>query len=58
MARYKSYDYQQTKMLPVRFEEQICPGTFEYTLNRLIEDVLFMAISADRCRAASPRAAS
>jgi hypothetical protein len=31
MARYKPYDYRQTKMLPVRFEEQILPGTFECT---------------------------
>jgi hypothetical protein len=37
MARYKPYDYRQTKMLPVRFDEQILPGTFEYTLNRLID---------------------
>jgi hypothetical protein len=29
MARYKPYDYRQTKMLPVRFEGQILPGTFE-----------------------------
>ena len=28
----------QAKMLPVRFEEQILPGTFEYTLNRLIDE--------------------
>ena len=38
MASYKHYDYAQTKMLPVRFEEQILPGTFEYTLNRLIDE--------------------
>ena len=38
MAKYKHYDYGQAKMLPVRFEEQILPGTFEYTLNRLIDE--------------------
>jgi transposase len=38
MAKYKHYDYSQAKMLPVRFEEQILPGTFEYTLNRLIDE--------------------
>ena len=37
MARFKHYDYRQTKMLPVRFEEQILPGTFERTLNGLID---------------------
>ena len=40
MAKYKHYDYGQAKMLPVRFEEQILPGTFEYTLNRLIDERL------------------
>jgi transposase len=38
MAKYKHYDYGQAKMLPVRFEEQILPGTFEYTLTRLIDE--------------------
>jgi len=38
MAKYKHYDYGQAKMLPVRFEEQILPGTFEHTLNRLIDE--------------------
>ena len=38
MAKYRHYDYGQAKMLPVRFEEQILPGTFEYTLNRLIDE--------------------
>ena len=38
MAKYKHYDYGQAKMLPVRFEEQILAGTFEYTLNRLIDE--------------------
>ncbi len=26
MARYKDYDYKQTKLIPVSFEEQILPG--------------------------------
>jgi transposase len=38
MARYKHYDYGQMKMLPVSFDRQILPGTFEHTLNRLIEE--------------------
>ena len=37
MARYKNYDYGQMKLLPVSFEQQILPGTFEYTLNELID---------------------
>jgi transposase len=38
MARYKHYDYSQMKMLPVSFAAQILPGTFEHTLNRLVDE--------------------
>ena len=44
MAKYKHYDYGQAKMLPVRFEEQILPGTFEDTLNRLIDERFNLAV--------------
>jgi len=37
MARYKHYDYSQMKLLPVSFKEQILPGSFEHTLNELID---------------------
>ncbi len=37
MARYKDYCYQQGKMMPISFREQILPGTFEYTLSYLID---------------------
>ena len=37
MARYKHYDYGQKKLLAVSFEQQILPGTFEYTLHQMIE---------------------
>lgn len=37
MAKYKHYDYRQTKMLPISFDRQILPGTFEYTLNEVID---------------------
>jgi transposase len=50
MARFKHYDYRQTKMLPVRFEEQILPGTFEYTLNRLIDESIDLTVFEARCR--------
>ena len=50
MARYKPYDYRQTKMLPVRFEEQILPGTFEYTLNRLIDESIDLSVFEARYR--------
>lgn len=50
MARYKPYDYRQTKMLPVRFEEQILPGTFEHTLNRLIDESIDLTVFEARYR--------
>lgn len=37
MARYKSYNYAQMKMVAVSYERQILPGTFEHTLNHLID---------------------
>lgn len=44
MARYKHYDYAQTKMLPISFDRQILPGTFEHTLNYLIEERVDLSI--------------
>jgi transposase len=40
MARFKDYDYRQSKLLPVSFERQILPGTFEHSLTHLIEHEL------------------
>jgi len=37
MARFKSYNYDQSLMVPVTLSEQIEPGTFEYALHHLIE---------------------
>jgi transposase len=48
MARYKHYDYGQMKMLPVSFDRQILPGTFEHTLNRLIEEDFDLAVFETR----------
>jgi transposase len=50
MARYKPYDYGQMKMLPVSFERQILPGTFEHTLNRLIEEEFDLSVFEARYR--------
>jgi len=44
MPRFKHYDYQQTKMLPISFDRQILPGSFEYTLDYLIEHELDLSI--------------
>jgi transposase len=50
MARYKEYDYRQGKFLPISFDKQILPGTFEYTLNYLIDNELDLSIFDARYR--------
>ncbi len=50
MARYKSYSYAQGKFIPVHFEKQILPGTFEYSLNHLIDHELDLTIFNERYR--------
>lgn len=37
MPHFKDYDYNQMKMIPIAFERQILPGSFEYTLCYLID---------------------
>jgi transposase len=39
MARYKDYSYDQQKLLPIRYSEQILPGTFEFTLSHVIDEI-------------------
>ncbi|BCL59957.1 IS1182 family transposase [Desulfomarina profundi] len=48
MARYKPYSYAQGKFIPIHFANQILPGTFEYTLNYLIDHELDLSIFNDR----------
>ena len=40
MARYKDYNYDQMKMIPVSYEKQILPGSFEHSLTWLIDEEL------------------
>jgi len=44
MARYKEYDYTQGKFIPVHFDKQILPGTFEHTLHYLIDNEIDLSI--------------
>ncbi len=37
MPRFIDYDYRQTVMLPVDFNQQILPGTFEYSVHYLVD---------------------
>ena len=38
MAKYKSYNYSQTVMLPVSLENQLMPGTIEFAIHTLVEE--------------------
>ena len=40
MARYKEYSYEQTELIPVCFDQQIVPGSFEYALNYIVDNEL------------------
>jgi len=44
MARYKDYNYDQDKLLPIRFSRQILPGSFEYTLCYVIDSELDLSV--------------
>jgi len=48
MARYKDYNYAQSKLLPINFSEQILPGSFEYTVNYLVDNELDLTIFGSR----------
>ena len=37
MPRFKDHDYSQTKLLPMSFDRQNRPGTFDHSLTCLIE---------------------
>jgi transposase len=50
MAKYKPYSYAQGQFIPVFFDKQIQQGTFEYTLNYLIDSELDLSIFDGRFR--------
>jgi len=50
MARYKEYDYSQGKFIPIHFDKQILPGTFEYSLHYLIDNEIDLSIFDARYR--------
>jgi transposase len=49
MARFKFHSYEQTTLVPVSFDRQILPETFEYTLSEVI-DSLDMSLFESRYR--------
>jgi transposase len=50
MAKYKKYSYDQDRLLAIRFDRQILPGTFEYTLSYLIDNEIDLSIFDGRYR--------
>lgn len=44
MLRFKDYNPDQSVLLPISFDRQILPGTFEYTLNYLVNLKLDLSI--------------
>jgi transposase len=44
MPRFIDYNYNQTVLLPVAFENQILPGTFEHTIHYLVDNELDLSI--------------
>jgi len=48
MPRFVPYSYDQTKLIPIDFRAQIQPGTFEFTLNLIIDDDIDLSVFHDR----------
>jgi transposase len=48
MPRFKPYDYRQTAMVPVDFEQQILPGTFEHSIHYLVDNELDLSLFDSR----------
>jgi transposase len=48
MAKYKKYSYSQARFVPIHFDKQIIPGTFEYTLNHLIDNEIDLSLFDNR----------
>jgi len=62
MARYKHYNYSQEILVPVCLEDQLLPGTLEYTIYTLIENDIDMSVFDAKynnddtgCRAYDPK---
>jgi transposase len=48
MAKYKKYSYDQARFIPIHFDKQILPGTFEYTLSYLIDNEIDLSLFDNR----------
>jgi len=48
VAKYKEFYYSQGKFIPIHFDKQILPGTFEYTLHYLIDNEIDLSLFDER----------
>jgi transposase len=48
MARYKNYSYEQSVFIPVNFDKQIIPGSFEHALNYIVDNELDLSVFETR----------
>ncbi|KUO66748.1 MAG: hypothetical protein APF84_14655 [Gracilibacter sp. BRH_c7a] len=44
MPKYKHYSYDQTILIPIDYQKQLIPGTFEHTLNYLVDNKMDLSI--------------
>lgn len=47
MAKYKRYDYSQSMLIPVFFEQQLMPGSLEFAIHTLVQTRMDMSIFDD-----------
>jgi transposase len=50
MAKYKYYDYSQSKLIPVSLQEQLIPGTLEFAIHTLVDEKIDTSIFEERYR--------
>ena len=48
MAKYKHYDYSQSKMIPVSLQDQLVPGTLEFAIHTLVDERIDTSIFDER----------
>jgi transposase len=50
MAKYKPYKYDQMVMIPISLQNQLEPGTLEYTIHELVENHIDLSVFESRYR--------
>jgi len=48
MAKYKPYNFDQMVMIPISLQNQLEPGTLEYTINELVERHMDLSVFEER----------